>query len=433
MEGVVPLAMELVAGDRQCSNLGLGDLDPFGVAAGVPLGMDGQARRGRGRADQLDYDLVAGQRPPAPVHRDVAEQPVLNPVPLRRPGRVMADRDLKPRLGGQAGELDLPEPQPVAVAAARVGADQHPRRVRVGDLPDLRTPAAQGLGGERRGVVVLPDHHEPRVRADVVDAVRDRLPEVFCGEVVDTDPLRVAGALPLTTTVLIRGFVADQLLLLGIDAHYNLPRREVLAGLPVDVAKLRIAIGMLLTLDRLGVGLQMEPQPVQQLPDPHMTGRMPRLGQRPGQLPGALARPPQWRLRIPSTLTIHQRLNRPQQLRIALRRPLAPRPLRTHPILTNDRRTRLELTHPTTHRVPRHPRRRSHHAHTPAPQRARPRTRQQPPLTLIPHRCHIPQQPADRTLRADHATAFTTPATIPAKWSTYFLPSANRPHSSYAT
>jgi hypothetical protein len=44
-------------------------------------------------------------------------------VPLRGAGREVADRDLKAGLIGQALELDLPQPDAVAVAATPVGGE----------------------------------------------------------------------------------------------------------------------------------------------------------------------------------------------------------------------------------------------------------------------------------------------------------------------
>ena len=42
--------------------------------------------------DQVDHGLAAEQRFGAPVDRDVAEEPVLNFVPLAGAGRVVHDR-----------------------------------------------------------------------------------------------------------------------------------------------------------------------------------------------------------------------------------------------------------------------------------------------------------------------------------------------------
>jgi hypothetical protein len=70
----------------------------------------GQAGAGGGRGDEFNDGLVAFQWPAAPVHRDVAQESVFDLVPFAGAGREVADRDLKAGLGGEGGELDLPQP-----------------------------------------------------------------------------------------------------------------------------------------------------------------------------------------------------------------------------------------------------------------------------------------------------------------------------------
>ena len=71
--------MELIAGDVEGLHLGLADPDALAVGARVERAVDFQAGLGRGGADQLDHGEASGERPAAPVLRDVAEQPVLPP------------------------------------------------------------------------------------------------------------------------------------------------------------------------------------------------------------------------------------------------------------------------------------------------------------------------------------------------------------------
>jgi hypothetical protein len=52
---------------------------------------------------------------PPPIARDVAEQPVLDRVPLACAGRKVTDADLKARVVGEALKLGLPQAQPIAV------------------------------------------------------------------------------------------------------------------------------------------------------------------------------------------------------------------------------------------------------------------------------------------------------------------------------
>jgi len=142
---------------------------------------------------------------------------------------------------GEAGQLGLPGPHPVAVGAAGVGGDQQPGRRRVA-VPALTVPpAAQGRGRERRGVTIAADRHPPGVGGQVVDAIRHRLGGPLLGEVVGTHPHRLPRPVPLTPA---DGVLAEHLLLLGVDADHRLPVGGELLDPVVDVAKLRVAVRM---------------------------------------------------------------------------------------------------------------------------------------------------------------------------------------------
>ena len=83
---VVPVSMELVTlqvRGFERHHCVVRDLDASGVDAGVQLLLDSQPGPGGDGADGLDDDLVGLQRPAPPVHRDVREQPVLDPAPFR--------------------------------------------------------------------------------------------------------------------------------------------------------------------------------------------------------------------------------------------------------------------------------------------------------------------------------------------------------------
>ena len=110
MEGVVPVSVECVRLKLWANGVhfGLGDLDPSRVGLGVGFGVHGQSGAGRGGADEVDDDLMAGEWAASPVHRDVGEQAVLDLVPLARTGREVADGDRDADLGGECGEFDLP-------------------------------------------------------------------------------------------------------------------------------------------------------------------------------------------------------------------------------------------------------------------------------------------------------------------------------------
>jgi len=88
LQGVVPVAVEAVPGDRHSGEYLVADLDAGGVLAGVELGADAQGGAGGSRRNALDDDFVAGQWPAAPVHGDVGEQAMLDPVPFRGAGTM---------------------------------------------------------------------------------------------------------------------------------------------------------------------------------------------------------------------------------------------------------------------------------------------------------------------------------------------------------
>src|SRR5450755_1476601 len=128
VDRVVPVWMELVAFDVHGGKLLVDDLDPFLVVAGVQARVDLQAGAGRGRADQVDDHLQALKRPSAPVEADVAEHAMLDFVPLRCPGRKVADADRQRELVGELLQLGLPQARAAGVAAAAVSSDRQARR-----------------------------------------------------------------------------------------------------------------------------------------------------------------------------------------------------------------------------------------------------------------------------------------------------------------
>src|SRR5271167_3565554 len=81
-DGVVPFRMERVTLNVERLHLGVADLDALFVSARVQRVLDFQAGLGCRRRDQLDDSHAIRERPAAPGLRDVAEQAVLDPVPL---------------------------------------------------------------------------------------------------------------------------------------------------------------------------------------------------------------------------------------------------------------------------------------------------------------------------------------------------------------
>ena len=115
--------MEWVAIAVEVLHLGIADLNARLVGPRVERTLDLQASVGRRRRDQLDDGQSVRQRSAAPGLRNMAEQAVLDPIPLRSTRRIVMDVDHKARRIGELLQFDLPQPQARTVRAAAVRRD----------------------------------------------------------------------------------------------------------------------------------------------------------------------------------------------------------------------------------------------------------------------------------------------------------------------
>ena len=83
----------------------VGDLDAGRVVGVIELGTDRKPGAGGGGGDELHDGLMALQGSAAPVHRDMAEQPVLDFGPLAGARRQVTHRDRQAGLGGKGGQF----------------------------------------------------------------------------------------------------------------------------------------------------------------------------------------------------------------------------------------------------------------------------------------------------------------------------------------
>jgi hypothetical protein len=116
--------MEIIARDGEAVHLRTGHLDSLRILGGIDFAGDGQAGCGSSCGNQLDDRQPAGQGPGTPVLRNVTEEAVLDLVPFRCAGRVVADADGQADLVSQRLEFALPqrdplEPPPSAVIISR--------------------------------------------------------------------------------------------------------------------------------------------------------------------------------------------------------------------------------------------------------------------------------------------------------------------------
>ena len=119
--------MECITLDVERGHLGVSHLDALGIDVGVEFAADLEARLRGGRSNQFDHGQAAGQRPTAPVLRDVAEHAVLYLVPFRCAGRIVAHHKGQACGIGKFLKLDLPQPDAAAIGAAAIGRDHRKR------------------------------------------------------------------------------------------------------------------------------------------------------------------------------------------------------------------------------------------------------------------------------------------------------------------
>jgi hypothetical protein len=110
--------VECIAEDVERVHFCVADVDALWVGARIKLAAHPQTGLRRRRGDEFDDGEAAGQRLAAPSLRDVAEQPMLYLVPLRRAGRKVTDLKRQAGLVGQFLQFDLEQ----LSAAARIRA-----------------------------------------------------------------------------------------------------------------------------------------------------------------------------------------------------------------------------------------------------------------------------------------------------------------------
>src|SRR5262250_57878 len=321
--------MECVAGDVERGHLGVADLDAFLVGALVEQAFDLEARLGGRGADQLDDRNAIGERAAAPVLRDVAEQTMLDPVPLRCARRIVVDMELEAGGVGELLQLDLPQPHTRTVRPAAVGRDRQLAHLGIALSAHALDPGADRGDSELGGISGDANADEGFVGCHIVDAIGHRLAQLLVGEIVHVDTQRLALGAIVGAAVL---EVADQLLLLGIDRDDGLAfglRRD---HCRIDVLELRVAVGVVRAFVRLAVHLAREAEHVrEQLADRVRADLVPHLTERPRQLLAALRYPPQRLNRRAQRRRLNQAPEVVNKCRIAGGQRLAAAALAPHP------------------------------------------------------------------------------------------------------
>src|SRR6201984_1389069 len=307
------------------------------VLAGVELAVHREAGFGGSGRDQLDDHPIADEWLSAPVLTDEGEEAVLDLVPLAGAGRQGAGWDVEVELVGQFLEFAFPQPHPRAVAAPAIGGDQQSGCLGIARATDGEPPLADAIDGERGRVMVNADTHPSGIRGQVIDPVRHRAAEFLDQEIMDPDLFWVALGAIFAPVV---AEIPDQFLFLGVDGDHRLLFSQRGEHLGIDVAELRIPVGVAVALRGLAVALQTITRLIEQVADQGAADLVTLRLQGLRQTAHALAGPPQRRFRIPAGRRFDQgfeigkqrrvpRLRGGRLLEIVGLRPAPRRPLRS--------------------------------------------------------------------------------------------------------
>lgn len=124
-EGVIPLRQHAVFAQAQLFHLCVGDLEAGGIVLRDQMAGDAESCGGRGFADELGDQRIGLERDTRPVLTDLAEESMLDRIPLGGPRGIVADGD---RQMAAVHEVFLQRPLPgatlIAVAATAIGEDE---------------------------------------------------------------------------------------------------------------------------------------------------------------------------------------------------------------------------------------------------------------------------------------------------------------------
>jgi hypothetical protein len=365
--GVVPIAMKRVSSDVDFRHIGIAHLDSRFVFSFVQGRPNLQASASCCVRNQIHDDLAADERRRAPILGDVAEHAVFDLVPLARAWRKVAHGNRQSGLVRKLLKRELPQSRSASVAPAAIGGHQQLGCVWIRSPAHPSPPLAQGFHGELGGVMVHADADPSLVPEDVEDPIGERLPEFLIREVLAANQLGVAPSAPLLASVL---EVAHQLLLLRIHRDDRQPAPLEPADHRVDVQKLGVAIRMREAFPGLPIRLKAVVHTAKQPTDNGIGDLISTSLQLLGELPCALARPTQGRLRMASGMRRDQCLKLRENLRALLLDLLPSRPWLPNSV-QRGRRVPSQFAEPLANSHSRQPRRVGNSRHSAIPNRLR--------------------------------------------------------------
>jgi hypothetical protein len=217
------------------------DLHTGWIGILIHLGLDGEARIGRGLTNYIDHHLATDQRPPPPILGNMTKHPVFDLMPLTGPRRKVSDVERDPDLIGALWEFDFPQPLATGIAPPAIGRDEDRVSLRIRPLAHMPPPAPDGFHRKLGGVVIDPHTDPTAIVRWIVPSIGTNLAQWLVRNIVGPYAFRLPVRLGVPSPI---GKRAHECLLFRIHRNDWLPRTLKHFHTAVDIAKLGLPIRM---------------------------------------------------------------------------------------------------------------------------------------------------------------------------------------------
>src|ERR1700688_61125 len=216
---IIPLRMECVTLDIEGYHLRVSDLDTLRVVACIKLASHRQPSLGRCGRNQLDHRFAADQRSSSPGLGNMAEQPMLDLVPLRGSRWIMAYLKRQAGFVSQVLQLNLEQAHAGTIRTTAIRRDHQLVHVGIALAAHDIQPASDRINRELCGVVADAKIYASSIGGDVVNSIRGDFPKLLVNEIVHVDFVGAAFRAVIAAAIFVR---TTWFLLLCVDRNHRL-------------------------------------------------------------------------------------------------------------------------------------------------------------------------------------------------------------------
>jgi len=191
---------------------------------------------------------------------------MLNPIPFRRTGWIVSDRDGQPSFIRKLLQFLLPQPTAIAIRATPVSLDQQLGFTRIVPFSFLLPPSPNHIDRKLGSFMRRANPNETEVARHIIDPIGNRF-AICIGEKIRRQNRQ--GLLPPGPARIFE--IAHQLLFLRIDANCRLFGPQKFSAFASDIAHLSVAFSIVSFTESLAIDLQRVVQGFQQTPNRFVT------------------------------------------------------------------------------------------------------------------------------------------------------------------